>query len=301
MKTRIGTGALACGLVLATAACGDNDDGPGAADDRLRVVASFYPLFEAVREVGGERVQVSNLTPAGAEPHDLELNPDQVEQIEKADVVVVLGEGFQPAVERAAHQREGTTVVVLDHLDLAGTAREERAGDPHVWLDPVMTSQIADVIGEELAQADPDGQAAYTAAATSYGERLVDLDRRYRDGLATCDRRVMVTAHAAFGWLAARYDLEQEAVAGVDPAGEPSPTRLAELVHVVRDRGVTTVFTETLVSPEVAETLAREAGVDTAVLNPLEGLSRKQLDAGEDYVSVMDANLMVLRTALGCR
>lgn len=282
---------LAVGVVaMAAGACGSSDDGGRTgADDRVEVVAGFYPLAEAARRVGGEAVRVTDLTPGGAEPHDLELSSRDVDRIEDADVVVYLGGGFQPAVEKAAERASGDAIDLLDDED-----------DPHVWLDPRRMQAIASTIADALAEADPAGAAGYEAREAAYLEELQELDRAFETGLATCERRVIVTSHDAFGHLAARYDLEQEPIAGVDPEAEPDPRRLAALVDEVKARGVTTIFSEALVSPEVAETLAREAGVRTAVLDPIEGLSDERRAAGDDYVSVMRENLEALRLALGC-
>ena len=267
----------------------------GAARPRVEVVASFYPLAWAAEQVGGRRVSVTNLTPAGVEPHDLELTPDQRDAIEDADVVLVLGNGFQPAVEDAAEDRDRGTIEVLDRLHVDADA------DPHVWLDPNRMAAIVDDVAAALADADPKRAATYEANAAALRDRLAALDARYRSGLAQCERRLIVTAHEAFGYLAAAYDLRQEGVSGLAPGAEPDPKRLAQLADLVEEKGVTTIFSETLVSPKVAQTLAREAGgLKTATLSPLEGLSAREQRRGDDYVSVMDANLARLQAALGC-
>lgn len=280
MVTAVALGTLA-------GACGGGADEP-ADGGRVQVVAGFAPLADVAERVGGERVDVTNLTPAGAEPHDLELTTDQVDQLLDADVVLYLGGGFQPAVEEASERTEG------DRLDLfEGTD----GGDPHVWLDPAEMVRITERVRDALVETDGAGADGYRERATTYTAELEALDAAYTAGVAECERRVFVTAHDAFGRLAERFDLEQVAVAGLSPEAEPDPRRLGEIADEIRARGVTTVFTEALVSPELAETLAREAGVDTAVLDPIENFE----DAGDDYVSVMRENLSVLRQALGCR
>jgi zinc transport system substrate-binding protein len=276
--------ALVPGLVLA--ACGGEDAG----DDRLRAVAAFYPLAEALRQVGGDRVDVEDLTPPGAEPHDLELTTDEVDAVLGADVVMLMGRGFQPAVEDVADDRDGA-VFVLEELQA-----DVVPDDPHVWLDPRTFMAIVDRAARDLSDHDREGAETYRANAQRYRTELQRLDADLAAGLADCDTRTIVTAHDAFGWLAARYDLVQEPIAGIEPDQEPDARRLGELADLVRAEGVTTIFTETLLSPEVAEALAREAGVATAVLDPIEGVAD-----GEDYVSVMRENLEVLREALGCR
>ena len=275
-------------IVLAVLAPGCG--GGGSSDGKVAVVGAFYPLAEVARKVGGDRVTVRDLTPAGAEPHDLELTSDDVDHLIDAALVVQMGRGFQPAVEDVAADREGATITVLQG-DVA---------DPHVWLDPTQLAEIVALVADGLTKVDPAGSAAYEANAAAYATELARLDAEMEAGLSTCRRTEIVTAHAAFGWLATRYGLRQEAIAGLSPDQEPDPKRLSELADLVRSDGVTTIFTETLVSPDVARALARETGVETAVLNALEGLSKDEVAAGDDYVSVMRANLATLREALAC-
>lgn len=264
-------------MVLALSGCGSAE----REDDRAKVVAAFYPLAWAAERVGGDSVDVTNLTQAGAEPHDVELSPRDVEAIRDADLVVYAGSGFQPAVEDAVGDRHGPS------LDVAEGDR-----DPHVWLDPVRFGSIAEEIGRALERAEPAGELTAD---------LRRLDGEYRRGLARCERRTLVTTHAAFGHLAARYRLKQLSLTGTTPEAEPGPRELERLIDDVRESQATTVFAEPLVSDRLAETVAREARVEVAVLDPIEGLSQERLDAGEDYLSVMRDNLVALRTALGCR
>jgi zinc transport system substrate-binding protein len=285
--------ALLLGLV--TAGCGGDDARSADNDGKIEVVASFYPIAAAVQQVGGAGVAVTNLTPAGSEPHDLELTSRQVDDIEDADAVFVLGRDFQPAIEDAASQRSDHTVNLLDELNT-------HTKDPHVWLDPILYERVVDLVERKLAAVDPSHAATYASNAERFKREIHAVDDRYVAGLAACDRRTIVTAHEAFGRLARRYELEQQGVAGVAPDQEPSGRRMAELADLVDREGVTTIFTEELVSPKVAEALAREAGgARTEVLNPLEGLTNDEVAAGYNWVTVMDSNLAKLRTALNCR
>jgi zinc transport system substrate-binding protein len=261
----------------------------GTSGDGNKIVAAFYPLAFAAEQVGGGEA-VANLTPPGAEPHDLELSPGDVRRVIDARLVVYLGRGFQPALERALDQRHGPSVDVLEGQSLATDATG--ALDPHVWLDPIRFATITQSIATALG--DP-------ARATPLVRKLQGLDREFRRGLAQCTRSELVTTHAAFGYLAARYRLRQVPLTGLAPEVEPSAAGVASLVKEVERSGATTIFTEPLVSPRLAETVAREAGVGTATLNPIEGLTGAQLDAGDDYFSLMRANLVALRKALGCR
>jgi zinc transport system substrate-binding protein len=278
---------------------------------RITVVASFYPLAEWAAAVGGDRVAVRNLTPAGGEPHDFEPTPADLRLLREADLVLTLGAGFQPAVDRAlvARSRRPIRFVAARGLDLRQPAAPtdehghgpDLAYDPHVWLDPVLARQIVLSVAGALAQADPAGRALYEAGAQAYAAKLDALDARYRRTLDTCAQRALVTSHAAFGYLAARYGLEQAAIRGISPEAEPTPRRLAALVNFVRERGVKYIFTETTVSPKVAETLARETGAKTLVLHTLEALSDQEIAQGKSYLGLMEENLGALATGLECR
>jgi zinc transport system substrate-binding protein len=275
-------------LLLVGAVCAGCGGSESPSDDgRTRVVASFYPLAYAAEKVGGSPVRVRNLTPPGAEPHDLETTPGDVQELHDADLVLLLGEGFQPQLEDAA----GDGDHVFHLLELPGLDRLDD-GDVHVWLDPLRYAVLVKQIGDELGR--PDQAAALV-------RRLEELDRAYQEGLADCTRREIVTSHAAFGYLADRYALQQLPISGSSPEGEQAPRDLERAVDAVRETGATTVFVEPLVSADVAEAVAREAGAQTAVLNPIEGLTETEQDRGADYFSLMRENLVTLRKALACR
>jgi zinc transport system substrate-binding protein len=280
---------LATGLVLA--ACGSSHRASGG-QSTSTAVAAFFPIAATVRALGGPTLAVRDLTPPGVEPHDLEPTTDQVDAILDADLAVVMGHGFQPAVERAAKNRDGATVKILDLL--------ATSPDPHVWLDPVTMQRVTRVIAQGLVRAEPRLRAVVAKNLRVTIHDLRVLDTEFRRGLSRCRRHVIVTAHAAFGRLAARYGLRQEAIAGIDPEQDPDPRRMAELTDLVHRDGVTTVFTEELVSPRVAQTLAREAGVSTKVLSPIESPPRGATHFS-GYLDAMRRNLTALRRALGCR
>jgi zinc transport system substrate-binding protein len=325
MMRRLVSVGVVSAVALGLAACGGDDASPQAsgstatdAAEPLRVVANFYPLAEALQRVGGDRVEVANLTPPGAEPHDIEITSDDVDEIEDADLVVYLGGGFQPGVEKVAEDRSGPTLDIATKVTLEAGDHEaieaEEAGedehaeegdehgdvDPHFWLDPTLMRAAVDAIEAELASLSPADAATFAANAAAYDAELTALDAELTAGLTGCARTQIVTAHAAFYYLAHRYGLQQLAITGLSPDSEPDPQRLDELADLVEREGVTTIFSETLVSAEIAETLARETGATTAVLNPLEGLTDEQLEAGETYLSVQRENLAALQTALDC-
>jgi zinc transport system substrate-binding protein len=295
---------LAVVLALLLAGCGD--DGTASASDGPTVLASFYPLAYVAERVAGPDGIVENLTQPGVEPHDLELTGQQVGSIADADLVLYL-RGFQPAVDEAVEQNaDDHSLDVAATVDLRPAAEEEShqdedgdlEGDPHVWLDPANLAVISQAISDELADIVPDRADAVQDRADELVAELNALDEEFDSGLAQCDRRVFVTSHEAFGYLADRYDLEQVGISGLSPDAEPSPARLAEVQEVVQAEGVTTIFYETLVSPKVAQTMAEDLDLATAVLDPIEGLTDDAAD--EDYVMLMRANLDALRKANGC-
>ena len=250
-------------------------------------VVSAYPVEWAVRSIVGERADVLDLTPAGVEPHDFELSSRDIDAIGNAKSVFYIGSGFQPAIATAAERRGHHAVDVAAGL----TTRD---GDPHFWLDPTLMAKAVRAIGSALGP-------RYRADATEVENDLAQLDAEFAAGLAQCDRTEIVTAHASFGYLAARYGLTQRALTGISPESEPSPRRLAELSATIKRDGITTVFYERLVPRALADALARDAGVNVALLDPLETLTKRQRADGDDYLSVMRRNLITLEAALGCK
>jgi zinc transport system substrate-binding protein len=253
----------------------------GESDSRPTIVASSYPLAWAAQRVAGDGFRVVNLTPAGAEPHDIELSPRDVEAIRDAELVVYLSGGFQPAVEDAVAERDGPSI----------DARGEDV-DPHVWLDPIRFSGVVEELGHALGRPE---------AASRVEGQLRDIDEQYRTALAHCERGTFVTDHAAFGHLAERYGLTQLSLVGISPEAEPAPRAVEQLVEKVKAAGVPVVFAEPLVSDRLATTVAHEADVEVSFLDPIEGLTSERLDEGDDYASVMLDDLNALAKALGCR
>ncbi|MEX2289477.1 MAG: metal ABC transporter substrate-binding protein [Mycobacteriales bacterium] len=301
--------------MLLLSACGPSSGSEptssSSAGKAISVTAGFYPYEFVAARVGGEDVQVTNLTSPGGEPHDLELTPQQVAALSRTDLVVY-SRGFQPAVDEAVDQQAAdraldvlTTVELLegDHDAHEGESKgadepaheDEGAGDPHVWLDPVRLATIAEAVAEQLAERAPERADGFRQRAAELGAELKTLDEELRSGLADCPRKEIVTSHDAFGYLAASYGLEQVSIAGLSPEDEASPKRLAEVATFAKQNNVTTIFFEELASPKVAQSLAREVGAEAQVLSPLEGPP----DTG-DYLSAMRTNLDSLRAALGC-
>ncbi|WP_284579211.1 metal ABC transporter substrate-binding protein [Streptomyces sp. 2P-4] len=298
----------------------------GAAEGRLAVTASFYPMQFLAEQIGGDRVQVASLTKPGVEPHDLEITPKQTAQLGESDVVLYL-KGLQPAVDEAVAQAgvkntvDAATLTKLDSHDAGGDdhghghedghgeeaghsegdghGHGEAGGDPHVWLDPSKYAEIAKGVGAALEKADPGHAADYRKNTDELVGKLTALDTEFKDGLKNTATKTFITTHAAFGYLAERYGLDQEGISGVDPESEPSPARMKELQERAKKENVTTVFFETLASDKTAKSLAADTGLKTDVLDPLEGITDKS--QGADYFEVMRSNLKNLQKALGAK
>jgi zinc transport system substrate-binding protein len=295
LMKRLHPAAALLGLLVATpllAACGASADSEGT-----QVVASFYPLQYVAQRIAGNDAEVESLASPGVEPHDLELTLQQTAAIADADVVVY-SRGFQPAVDATVDENaSGRVVDAAEEADLMTTA--DGSKDPHFWLDPNRLASVAVAVKRELVAADPDHAGAFEKNLVSLKRDLDDLDADFAAGLQGCERNTVVVSHDAFGYLGDRYDLDVHAISGLSPDAEPSPAHLRELSDLIESKGITTVFSETLASPAMADTLARDLGLRTAVLDPVEGLADSTAD--DDYLSLMRANLAALREANGCR
>ncbi|RPK65103.1 High-affinity zinc uptake system binding-protein ZnuA precursor [Streptomyces sp. ADI96-02] len=324
-------GAAVLGLT-ALSGCSASDAADGSDGGRLKVTASFYPMQFLAERIGGEHVAVTGLTKPGVEPHDLELSPRQIGSISDSDYVLYL-KGVQPAVDDAIGQSgvrntlDAATLTTLEkhgaevsgdgdghgpegHEGGSGDGQaheegdghdhgEEGGGDPHIWLDPVKYAEVAEGVGASLQKADPDHAADYAANTKALVAELDGLDTAYESGLKSTATRTFVTTHSAFGYLAERYGLTQQGIAGIDPEAEPSPARIQEIHTVAAKEKATTVFFETLASDRTAKTLAQDTGLETDVLDPLEGITDRS--RGADYIEVMESNLAALKKALGAK
>lgn len=308
-----GTAALGL-LTLSACSASDAADGAGSSG-KLKVTASFYPMEFLAKEIGGDHVAVTALTKPGVEPHDLELTPRQTAALGKADVIVYL-KGLQPAVDEAVKQsgventadaaslttleEHGTEVDGHAHTTGDNHSGEGEAGaDPHVWLDPVKYAEVAKGVNTTLAKADPDNAATYQKNTDVLVKKLDALNNQFKDGLKNRASDTFITTHAAFGYLAERYGLVEEAIGGIDPEAEPSGARIKALQQLSAKHHVTTVFFETLASNATAKTLAGDLHLKTDVLDPLEGITDKS--KGTDYFEVQQSNLKALQTALGSK
>lgn len=322
-------GAVVLGLT-ALSACSTSDAADGGNGDKLKVTASFYPMQFLAERIGGEHVAVTSLTKPGVEPHDLELTPRQIGSISESDYVLYL-KGIQPAVDDAILQSgvkntvDAATLTTLEdhgsevsghdhgheeeahedegheeHAEGDGHNHGEEGGaDPHIWLDPVKYAEVAKGVGKSLEKADPDHAADYKKNTEALVGELNKLNTAYETGLKNTATKTFITTHSAFGYLAERYGLTQQGIAGIDPEAEPSPARIQEIHTIAEKEKATTVFFETLASDRTAKTLAKDTGLKTGVLDPLEGITKKS--QGADYIEVMESNLTALQKALGAK
>ncbi|MDE2001776.1 MAG: zinc ABC transporter substrate-binding protein [Patescibacteria group bacterium] len=306
MKRFIYLAVLAALVIAGVVALWRNAPGPAAVSSgKLRVTASFYPMYYFASMVGGPYADVTDITPAGAEPHDYEPTPQDIVRIETSDILVLNGNLLEPWGDRVAAELVGTPVrVIVAGQGLADEKLTENGAsvtDPHIWLDPVLAKQEVQRIADGFVAADPAHGAAYQANAKMVENALDTLDRKFQAGLNSCARTDFVTSHAAFGYLASQYGLNQIAITGVSPDQEPSTQALAALTQLVKQNNIRYIFFERLISPKLADTLAQETGAQTLVLDPIEGLTASDLAQGKDYVTQMEMNLQNLRLALSCR
>ncbi len=276
-----------------------------SSNDKLRVVASYYPLYDFAKNVGKDKVLVSNMTPAGSEPHDYEPSAKALADAQKAPVFVYNGGYMEPWVSGFLHDYKNTPVKASDGIDLLSAEAEdnpaEKVQDPHFWLDPVLAQKIVDNIRDGFSKADPANQDFYAKNASDYKAQLAKLDDDFRSGLSQCKLRTVISSHDAFSYLGKRYNLDIASIAGLSPEEEPSAAKLAELSQLVKDKGINYVFFESLVSPRLADTIASETGAKTLVFDPIEGLSDADQKQGKNYLSVQRENLQNLRTSLACQ
>ncbi|MFQ7235169.1 MAG: metal ABC transporter substrate-binding protein [Enterococcus hulanensis] len=307
-------------LSVLLTACGGQEKKEASSNDKIQVMTTFYPMYEFTKQVVGNKGEVELLIPAGTEPHDFEPSAKDLAKISDADVFVYNSPELETWTDNLTDTIDTKKTEIIqasknitlmdgtehDHEeahDDHDTKEHEEDGhdhdlDPHVWLDPVLAIKEVETIRDQLSKKYPEDQATFEKNAANYIDELKTLDEDYQAGFKAAKNKTFVTQHAAFGYLAKQYGLTQEAIAGISPDQEPSPSRLSELKHYVDDHQVKVIYFEENASSKVAETLSKETGVKLKVLNPLESLTEKQIKNGEDYVSVMRENLDALKESI---
>ena len=269
-----------------------------------QVVTSFYPLYFFAQQVGGDRVDVSNITPAGAEPYDYEPTARDIAKIESSDLLVINGGGIEAWADNIKENidlKKTTIVIAGENLMTQQVGEEgEKITDPHVWLSPVLVLQMVDKIEAEFIKKDSKNTSYYKSNAKILKEKLASLDSDYKQGLSNCIEKNIITSHNAFGYLATTYNLNQVPISGLSSNAEPSPKQLADVAKFAKENNVKYIFFESLASPKLSQTIAKEVGAKTLVLNPIEGLTDEEISFGKDYFSEMKNNLANLKIALQC-
>lgn len=304
-------GLIAMMSFILLAACGQKKEtSQSSGSDKIKVVTTFYPMYDFAKNVVGDTGEVELLIPAGTEPHDYEPSAKDIAKITDADVFVYNSNELETWVKDTLENVDRKKVTVVEaakSIDLMEGQEEEDESedhghshelDPHVWLDPVLAEKEVEAIRDALVEKYPDQKETFEKNASAYLAKLAALDKEYQAAFANAKNKTFVTQHAAFGYLAKQYGLTQEAIAGISPDQEPSPSRLAELKKYVQANHISVIYFESSASSKVAETLAKETGVELVVLNPLESLTKKEQDQGENYLSVMRENLEALKKSI---
>lgn len=311
-KKIMGFSILLLSILFVVAGCGNKQE--TAKTDKLQVVTTFYPMYDFTKNVVGDNGEVSVLMKVGTEPHDYEPSAKDIAKIADSDVFVYNSEEMETWVGSVLKNIDTKKTVVIDASKeiklLEGSHEEEdedhdhdheghsHAHDPHVWLDPVLAKEEVNAIKEGLIQADKTNKASYEKNAKTYSDKLDALNEKFEAGLKDAKNRTFVTQHAAFAYLAARYDLKQVAISGISPDQEPSPAKLAELNDFVKENNIKVIYFEETASPKIAKTLAKETGATLAVLSPIEGITKEDQDQGIDYIKVMENNLKALQETI---
>lgn len=306
-------------LSVLLTACGGQEKKEASSNEKIQVMTTFYPMYEFTKQVVGDKGDVELLIPAGTEPHDFEPSAKDLAKISDSDVFVYNSPELETWTDNLTDTIDTKQTEIIqaskdiklmegtehDHEEAHDhdTQEHEEHGhshelDPHVWLDPALAIKEVETIRDQLSKKYPDDKAAFEKNAASYIDELKKLDEEFQTAFKDAKNKTFLTQHAAFGYLANQYGLTQEAIAGISPDQEPSPSRLSELKHYVDDNQVKVIYFEENASSKVAETLSKETGVKLEVLNPLESLTDKQIKDGEDYLSVMRENLTALKESI---
>lgn len=306
--------------ILSIVMAGCVDSKAALSPDKINVVASFYPLYDFTKKIGGDHVNVINLVPTGVEPHDWSPKGRDMQNISRAQIFLYLGAGFEGWVDDtlSSLQKDSKVTVVeaskgLPLIEAAEEEVQEAKGkaeshnhtatehghvDPHVWLSPLNAKQMALTIKDQLVKIDAAHKADYEANYIKYAAQLDQLHNQYKQALTPLTKKQIVVTHQSFAYLTKEYGLTQKPIMGLSPDAEPTSKGLQDINEFIRTNNVKYIFFEELVSDRLAKTLAKDAKVETMVLNPIEGLTDEQTKAGADYISLMEVNLKNLIKAL---
>jgi len=271
---------------------------------KISVTTSIYPLYYFTSKIAGDKAEVKNIIPAGAEPHGYEPTAQEIARIETSDLLVLNGGPIEVWASKVKKQLEKSHVKILTTGETLINLTLEKEGktiaDPHIWLSPFLAIKQTELISKALIDIDPENRQFYEKNQKKLAENISQLNNKYEKELKNCEHNIIITSHTAFGYLAKDYGLKQIALSGISPEEEPTAKQLAQISDLVKKEGIDYVFFETLVSPKLSNTIANEAGIRTLVLNPAGGISEQEIKQGKDYMSIMNDNLNNLKTALKC-
>jgi len=260
----------------------------------LKIFASFYPIYDFVKKIGKDRVDVSTIVPASIEPHDFEPTARQIIELQKADVIFINGAGFESWINKI-----GNAAVV----DLSKDLPIENIGstpDPHIWLDPNLVKAYSKTIFEKLISLDPQNTDYYTSNFNEFNGKLELLNSDINMNLTNCDLNDFIAFHDAFGYFAKRYGLTQHSISGPSPEGDVSPQKIADAIKLAEQLGVNIIFSEDNIDPRLSNTIANEIGGKVMILSPIEMITQEEQTSNKDYFSKMYDNLDNLKIALRC-
>ncbi|HMK56091.1 MAG TPA: zinc ABC transporter substrate-binding protein [Dissulfurispiraceae bacterium] len=305
-------------LCASVASCQKSEMAPRQGEQhKVRVVASLFPLYDFVRNVGGERVAVTLMLPPGVEPHSFEPRPADIMGLNNADVFVYTNQYMEPWVSGIIKGMDSRHTLILDSSKGIKLIEEKNGGherghqgdvhghagmDPHVWLDLGNAVVMVDNICNGLSAKDPANESYYRNSAEQYKVVLRGLDDKFRKGLGNCDKKTFVNGgHFAFGYLAARYGLQYISAFGFSPDAEPTPGQLVKISKILKQQGLHYIFYEELLAPNVAETISRETGAKLILLHGAHNVGSEEFRKGVSFVTLMENNLKNLETGLQCR
>lgn len=278
-------------------------------EKEILVATSFYPLYDLASHIGGERTDVLNLTPLGVDPHEFEPSLKDIAILEKADIFLYNGSGLDPWAEKKEKELRDKEVLVLEMSSFFSIHEDNNhhgddhhhQEDPHIWLDPLIMKEMTEIVFDSLIEVDKDGENYYKERKDNLVSLLEKLDNNYKEELKDCRLSSVVISHASLHYLAERYGFQMIAISGISPLEEPSSQKLAEITEMVKEKGIGHIFFETTIPSTLSETIAKETGTETLVFNPVSSLTKKDLEEGKNYFSVMEENLEQLKIALDCK
>lgn len=285
-------------LLLSVLFCACTTATPTKENTRLKVVTSVYPLAHFASEVGGDQVEIVQIAGAGIDPHDFEPTPQDIAAVYNADIFLFNGGELDAWAEKAAETAKKNGVLVIKMSEAIATT-EDKHGD-HIWLDPLNVQKEVALMQDIFARQDPNNKGFYAQNATAYLAKLSALDRRFREEMANCRQKNIITSHDAFNYLAHRYGFNAVSIGGNKPGSEPTPQELVTLIKFIKENNIHYVFTEPFGNKEIMETVIAETGSKMLTLYPLDSLTIEEMTKN-GYISLMEANLDNLKIALECQ